>query len=115
MGGAEGPGDVHARELAILNAVAEVLRITDRPNADADACTGRPHEIPRLVKNAARFPCWSVTFATSAMSTPGKIVSSAAMPMNATRDGSIRERCPGRRRCSSKGSSGSAASAVPRS
>src|SRR5258706_10535301 len=25
MGGAEGPGDVHARELAILNAVAEVL------------------------------------------------------------------------------------------
>jgi len=72
-----------------VNAVADVLRITDRPSAEAVAWTGRPDEMPRLVKNAARLPSCSVTFATRAMSTPGRIVSSAAIPTNATIDGSM--------------------------
>ena len=44
----------------------------------------RQAQMPRLVKNAARLPSSRVTFATSAMSAPGRIVRSAAMPMNAT-------------------------------
>jgi hypothetical protein len=73
----------------IVNASADVLRMTDSPSAEAVACTGRPAEMPRLVKNAARLPSWRVTFATRAMSAPGRIVSSATIPTNATIEGSM--------------------------
>ena len=43
----------------------------------------RQAQMPRLVKNAARLPSSRVAFATSAMSAPGRIVRSAAIPMNA--------------------------------
>jgi hypothetical protein len=39
-----------------LNAAADVLKMTDKPSADAVAWTGSPDEMPRLVKNAARLP-----------------------------------------------------------
>src|SRR5438105_1333108 len=66
-----------------VNASALVARMSESPSAEAVACTGRPAQMPRLVKNAARLPSSSVTFATSAMSAPGRIVSSAAIPMKA--------------------------------
>src|SRR5439155_11757567 len=75
-----------------------VARMRASPSAEAVAWTGSPAQMPRLVKKAARLPSSRVTFATSAMSAPGRIVSSAAIPMNATIEpSSVTPSSPGRR------------------
>src|SRR5437763_900586 len=74
--------------LTTLNAVADVARMADNPSADPVAWITHPAQMPTIVSIARRRPTASTLRVTSAMSAPGRIVRSAATPMNAYSRGS---------------------------
>src|SRR3954470_16008115 len=65
--------------------------MADSPSADAIECTRQPSDIPNVVANPEARPREIAFFVTSAVSAPGVMVRTAAMPMNTGR--SVMDNC----------------------